>query len=132
MTTVSAIGVTMDCADPEVAATFWETFLNYTRRPTRADSPYVTVERPDGSDGLALVTFQRVPEPKTAKARVHLDLFVDHAQPMFDAMLAAGATTVHTTPAGEWTTRVLTGSSRKRVLPHRPGLTPSWGVSCRP
>ncbi len=107
MTTVSAIGVTMDCPDPEVAATFWETFLDYRRRPARADSPYVTVERPDGSDGLALVTFQRVAEPKTAKARVHLDLFVDHAQPIFDAMIAAGATTVHTIPADEWTTRVL-------------------------
>src|SRR5688572_27609532 len=69
MSTVSAIGVTMDCPDPEVAATFWETFLDYRRRPARADSPYVTVERPDGSDGLALVTFQRVAEPKTAKAR---------------------------------------------------------------
>ena len=107
MTTISAIGVTMDCPDPEVAATFWETFLNYSRRPTGANSPYVTVERPDGSDGLALVTFQRVPEPKTAKARVHLDLFVDHAEPIFDAMVAAGAIAVHTTPADEWTTRVL-------------------------
>ena len=108
MITVSTIGVTMDCPDPDVAATFWETFLNYRRRPTSPDSPYVTIERPDGSDGIALVTFQRVPEPKATKARVHLDLFVDHAQPMFDAMIAAGATAVHTIPAQEWTTRVLT------------------------
>lgn len=57
MTTVSTIGVTMDCPDPNVAATFGETFLNYSRRPTTPDSPYVTIERPDGSDGIALVTF---------------------------------------------------------------------------
>jgi hypothetical protein len=107
MTTISTIGVTMDCPDPELAATFWETFLNYRRRPSRPDQPYVTIERPGSSDGLALVTFQRVPEPKTTKARVHLDLFVDHAQPILEAMIDAGATAVHTIPAGEWTTRVL-------------------------
>jgi hypothetical protein len=107
MNTISAIGVTMDCPDPEVAATFWETFLNYRRRPSKPDQPYVTIERPQTSDGLAHVTFQRVPEPKTTKARVHLDLFVDHAQPIVDAMLEAGATAVRTIPAGAWTTRVL-------------------------
>ena len=107
MTEILTIGVTMDCPDPDVAATFWETFLNYRRRPTRPDSPYVTIERPTAATGSHFVTFQRVPEPKTTKARVHLDLFVDHAQPMFDAMIAAGATAVHTIPAGEWTTRVL-------------------------
>lgn len=68
----------------------------------------MTIERPDAGDGLALVTFQRVPEPKTTKARVHLDLFVDQPQPIFDAMIAAGATALHTIPAQEWTTRVLT------------------------
>jgi hypothetical protein len=57
---------------------------------------------------IAVATFQRVPGPKTTKARVHLDLLVDHAQPMFDAMVAAGATHLHTMPADEWTTRVLT------------------------
>jgi hypothetical protein len=107
MTEVPTIGVTMDCPDPELAATFWETFLHYRRRPTRPDSPYVTIERPEPGDGLALVTFQRVPEAKTTKARLHLDLFVDHAQPIFEAMIAAGATAVHTAPAGDWTTRVL-------------------------
>lgn len=107
MTTIATIGVTMDCPDPDLAATFWETFLNYRRRASQPDSPYVTLERPEGSDGLAVVTFQRVPEPKTTKARVHLDLQVDHAQPMFDAMIEAGATAVETIPAGDWTTRIV-------------------------
>lgn len=39
MNEVPTIGVTMDCPDPELAATFWETFLQYRRRPTRPDSP---------------------------------------------------------------------------------------------
>jgi hypothetical protein len=107
MTEIPTIGVTVDCPDPELAATFWETFLQYRRRPSRPDSPYVTIERPDGSDGLAQVTFQRVSEPKTTKARLHLDLFVDHAQPMVEAMVSAGATALRAMPAGDWTTRVL-------------------------
>jgi hypothetical protein len=68
----------------------------------------VTLERVDGSpDGPPVVTFQSVPEPKTSKARIHLDLFVDEAQPLVDEMRAAGASLVSCTEAGEWTTRVL-------------------------
>ena len=47
MTEVPMIGITMDCPNPELAATFWETFLHYRRRPTSAGSPYVTIERPE-------------------------------------------------------------------------------------
>lgn len=101
------IGVTIDCPDPDLVARFWEQFLGYKRRPSRPDSPYITLERPAGNEGLAYVTFQRVPEAKVSKARMHLDLFVDHAQPTFDDMVSAGATTVQITEAGEWTTRVL-------------------------
>lgn len=53
------------------------------------------------------MTFQKVPEPKIGKARAHLDLFVEHAMSMVDEMVAAGATSVETTEAGEWTTRIL-------------------------
>jgi hypothetical protein len=101
------IAVTIDCPDPDVVASFWERFLGYRRRPSDSGGPYVTIERPEGSDGLSHVTFQRVPEAKTAKARMHLDLFVEHAQPMVEEMLAAGASSVSITEAGEWTTRVL-------------------------
>jgi hypothetical protein len=102
------IGITVDCPDAAHLAAFWERFLGYTRRPGSTAGPYVTIERGDhGTDGPPFVTFQTVPEPKTAKARLHLDLFVDHAQPLVDDMLAAGATSVSRTEAGEWTTRVL-------------------------
>ena len=53
------------------------------------------------------MTFQTVPEPKAAKARLHLDLFVDQAQQLVDEVLAAGASLVSRVEAGEWTTRVL-------------------------
>jgi hypothetical protein len=101
------IGLTIDCADPDLLALFWERFLGYRRRPGEDGSPYVTIERPEGVDGPPHLTFQQVPEPKVSKARAHLDLFVDHAGPMLSQMLEAGATLVEVTEAGAWTTRIL-------------------------
>lgn len=102
------IGVTVDCPDAAQLATFWERCLGYTRRPGAPGGPYVTLERgEEAPDGPPLITFQTVPEPKTSKARVHLDLFVDEAQPLLDEMTAAGASVVTRTEAGRWTTRVL-------------------------
>ena len=101
------IGLTIDCPNPDELAQFWERFLGYRRRPSGADSPYVTIERPDGVDGPPHITFQRVPEPKDAKVRAHLDLFVDHAGAVVTEMIDAGATLVERTEAGEWTTRIL-------------------------
>ena len=102
------VGITVECADAVRLAAFWERFLGYTRRPAAPGSPYVTIERGDDSpDGPPVVTFQTVPEPKAAKARLHLDLFVDQAQQLVDEVLAAGASLVSRVEAGEWTTRVL-------------------------
>uniref|UniRef100_A8M564 Glyoxalase/bleomycin resistance protein/dioxygenase n=1 Tax=Salinispora arenicola (strain CNS-205) TaxID=391037 RepID=A8M564_SALAI len=102
------IGITIDCPDPASAAAFWERFLGYQRRPHAEGSTYVTVDCPEHVAGPPHLTFQQVPEPKTSKARAHLDLFVDHARPLTQQMLAAGAQQVSVTEAGEWTTRVLT------------------------
>jgi hypothetical protein len=101
------IGITIDCPDPDQLAAFWARFLGYTRRPDGGGGPYVTVERPKEAEGPPHLTFQRVPEAKTTKARMHLDLFVEHAAPMVAEMVAAGATSLTITEAGDWTTRVL-------------------------
>jgi hypothetical protein len=101
------IGITIDCPDPDALATFWEQFLGYVRRPGAGGGPYVTIDRPDGADGPPHVTFQQVREAKTTKVRTHLDLFVEHAAPMVSEMVAAGATSVAITEAGDWTTRLM-------------------------
>jgi len=102
------IGITVDCSDAGELAEFWERFLGYARRPGAAGGPYVTLERGNGGlDGPPLLTFQTVPEPKTSKSRIHLDLFVEAAQPLVDEMRAAGASLLSRTEAGDWTTRVL-------------------------
>ena len=62
----------IDCADPERVASFWIAVLDY--RVTERNNDLVFIEGPEGSGpGLA---FQKVPEPKTVKNRVHLDLIV--------------------------------------------------------
>jgi predicted enzyme related to lactoylglutathione lyase len=101
------IGVTIDCPDPDSVASFWERFLGYERRPSNPGGRYVTIVRPADADGLSHVTFQRVPEPKEVKARVHLDLFVEDAQQTFDAMVSAGAVPMEAIVAGQWKTCVL-------------------------
>ena len=101
------VGITVDCADADQLAAFWERFLGYTRRSAAPGSPYVTIDRgDDGPDGPPFLTFQTVPEPKETKVRLHLDLFVDRARPYVEEMMAAGASSVSRTEAGEWTTRV--------------------------
>jgi hypothetical protein len=105
---IAKIGVTIDCADPEMLAGFWARFLGYQLLESGGSGPYITIERPsDLINGPPSITFQRVPEPKAGKVRMHLDLFVDHAGPVFTEMVSAGATSIETTEAGEWTTRVL-------------------------
>ncbi len=88
------VGITVDCDDAARLAEFWEHVLGYARRPSAPGSPYVTIERGDDSpDGPPFVTFQTVPEPKAAKARLHFDLFVDQAQQLVDACTAPGQRT---------------------------------------
>lgn len=104
------IGITIDCPDPEAVAAFWEEFLGYERRADQSHEvggQYVTLFKPSGIPGLHHVTFQRVPEEKTTKARAHLDVFVEHGAPVMERMLAAGAAEVETLEMGEMTTRVL-------------------------
>ena len=104
------IGITIDCPDPEAVAAFWQEFLGYERRSDQVHEVggrYVTLYKRSGVPGLHHVTFQRVPEDKTVKARAHLDVFVKAAGPVMERMLAAGATTVEVHEMGEMTTRVL-------------------------
>jgi predicted enzyme related to lactoylglutathione lyase len=71
MTTPSAdiADVTFDCTDPECVALFWSSLLG---RPIGGrKGPYVWLQRTASGVGLG---FQRVPEPKRGKNRVHLDI----------------------------------------------------------
>lgn len=85
------VQITFDAADPEQLGSFWASALGYVEEPPpagfdswpaaldawgvpedRRHDAYAVVD-PDGS---RRIYFQRVPEPKTAKNRVHLDVRV--------------------------------------------------------
>jgi predicted enzyme related to lactoylglutathione lyase len=61
----------IDSQDPERIVPFWSGLLNLK---ARADGDYFTIG--SMSDGFVMVV-QRVPEAKTVKNRVHLDVNVD-------------------------------------------------------
>jgi glyoxalase superfamily protein len=69
----------IDCADPEGLAGFWCSVLDYEVR--HADGEIVTIGPPAAPDGTnqrgpepPTLTFARVPEGKTVKNRLHLDV----------------------------------------------------------
>ena len=74
MATPRFLSVTIDAADPARLAAFWTALLDTEIEAELDDGRYVFLA---GRDGLPELCLQRVPEPKAAKNRVHLDLVVD-------------------------------------------------------
>lgn len=68
------IELTLDCSDPGRLAEFWRAAAGFVEEGRIADR-YVSLS----GHGLTL-TLQKVPEPKTVKNRMHLDLLVDHVE----------------------------------------------------
>jgi hypothetical protein len=78
---VRRFDLAIDCAHPAALARFWAEALGY---PAPVDDPThdgdVVLEPP--REGLPDVYFQRVPEGKVAKNRMHLDLAVGGDGPL--------------------------------------------------
>ncbi|MFI1223301.1 MULTISPECIES: VOC family protein [unclassified Streptomyces] len=71
----------IDCADPGSLARFWCSVLDYEVRREDEDGDVVTIGSPavpEGRDRLGpvppVLTFARVPEGKTVKNRLHIDV----------------------------------------------------------
>ncbi len=64
----------IDTTDPERLAAFWCALLDVQVDATIGDGQFVVLSRT--KDGLT-VGFQQVPESKSGKNRLHLDLIVD-------------------------------------------------------
>lgn len=65
---------TFDCADPYALSRWWEQVVGYAEDPddpNAADHEECLILPPGGGQGLLFI---RVPEAKTVKNRVHLDL----------------------------------------------------------
>jgi hypothetical protein len=82
--------VCVDCADPWALARWWAEVLDYQVRPHTAEDLEALraqgIDRPEDDPAIAAdpvdgvgptVWFNKVPEPKTVKDRIHLDVYGD-------------------------------------------------------
>ena len=78
-----------DCADPIAVATFWAAALGYELVEADPEDSYIS----DPSGQTRGIFFQRVPEAKTAKNRMHMDVRpTGTMQEEVDRLVAIGAT----------------------------------------
>ena len=68
--TLSLDTITFDCADPKTLAAFWAAALGMVVDDEDDDGAFVV--DPEGKSKRLF--FQRVPEPKSVKDRIHLDV----------------------------------------------------------
>jgi len=68
---IGSVSVVMDCTDPRTLMAWWHRLTGWEIRNQEDD--WCSLTRPDGTS----LGFQKVPEPKTVKNRVHLDLWVE-------------------------------------------------------
>jgi predicted enzyme related to lactoylglutathione lyase len=83
--------VTFDCADPRRLAAFWSEVTGYLSLSQRDD--FAALAAPD-ERGVRGILFWRVPEPKTAKSRIHIDLASKEPETEIQRMVDLGATMV--------------------------------------
>ena len=74
--------VTFDAEEPERLASFWAAALGWPRTGSLVVNPR----------GAPRLNFERVPEPKVGKNRVHLDMNVDDRAGHVARLSALGAT----------------------------------------
>jgi 4a-hydroxytetrahydrobiopterin dehydratase len=88
--------ICIDANDPAVLRPFWRTALGYMDEQT----PEGAVDLVDPAGVLPTVWFQKVPEVKTSKNRMHLDVSVQtqERERLVDALVALGGTVVATYP----------------------------------
>ncbi len=93
--------VTFDCADPGSLARFWSEVTGYPVAEVRDD--FARLQAPD-KRGLRHILFFRVPEAKTAKNRVHVDLASREPEAEIERLLALGASLVDGGETPQWRT----------------------------
>ena len=95
--------LTIDANDPERLASFWAELLGTNVDEVSDAGRFVFLAAAHGH----IVSFQRVPEAKSGKNRVHLDVWVDDLGGATDAVVALGGTwdgNERTLDAARWRT----------------------------
>lgn len=93
--TLTHKAVTFDCTDATVVSGFWSAVLGrpVDTQPVPPSEYFASIGLTDGS-GVGYM-FIQVPEGKTVKNRVHLDLDTDDVAAEVARVVALGATHIH-------------------------------------
>jgi len=97
--TVHIRTITFDCKEPYQLSLFWSAVTGFTEDPANGNLPEHDEALLVGPAGTPNLLFIRVPEGRTVKNRVHLDLAPPDTTPdtrdaELDRVLALGATIV--------------------------------------
>lgn len=84
------LSITLDCVDLERTAAFWSAALGFD--DVEFDGDYALIRWSGELSGVRGITLQRVPEVKTVKNRMHLDLVADDVPPEVERLIELGAT----------------------------------------
>ncbi len=97
--------IVIDCADHETVVAFWLAAMgDYAR--VDVNEQYVAIAPVEEGIGRPAILFQKVPEPKTVKNRVHLDLRGESMAAEVARLRTLGATLIAERTLGEgvrWT-----------------------------
>jgi predicted enzyme related to lactoylglutathione lyase len=97
--------VVIDCADHGQVVDFWEAALGYERRIV--NEQYVALVAPEREPGRPPMLFQKGPEPRTAKNRVHLDFRAPVMADEVARLVGLGATLIAARSLGDFAWTVL-------------------------
>jgi predicted enzyme related to lactoylglutathione lyase len=97
--------VVIDCADHGAVVDFWHDALGYERR--EVNEQYVALVPPEREPGRPPLLFQRVPEAKVVKNRVHLDFRADVMVDEVNRLVGLGATVIAERCMGDFCWTVL-------------------------
>ena len=102
--TSSVIGLSIDCADAAALAAFWSEVLARPVNPG-PDAENAAIDATDPASGPRLA-FHKVPEPKSVKNRLHLDLRTDQFAAESKRLIGLGAAPIRDVekPGVRWTT----------------------------
>jgi predicted enzyme related to lactoylglutathione lyase len=109
--------VVIDCNDIEQEASFWQAVLGW-KRVYEAPDEIVVVSEAETEPGLVFVP---VPEAKTVKNRLHIDLAPDDRDAEVDRLIGLGATRAEIGQTGDetWVVLMSPGGNELCVLSAR-------------